>query len=100
MQWIFAVTENGTSESAARSGNLGCLAGIAIAIGLPVIVFCGILIANAMNPRCGTPADSGGCEMGLASGTIGAIVIGLALGILVAIIMAIAGRRSQNTPRP
>jgi hypothetical protein len=93
-------TESGTPESAARSGNVGCLAGIGIAMGLPVIVFCGILIANAMNPRCGTPADSGGCEMGLAAGTIAATVIGLALGILVTIIAAIARPRSRTTPRP
>ena len=94
------MTENGTSERAPRSGNVGCFAGIGIAIGLPIIVFCGILIANAMNPRCGTPANSGGCEMGLAAGTIAAIVIGLALAILIVIIAAIAGRRSRTTPRP
>jgi hypothetical protein len=59
-------------------------------------VFCGILIANALNPQCGTPADSGGCEMGLAAGTIGAIVIGLALGVIVAIVVSVAGRPARK----
>jgi hypothetical protein len=63
-----------TSPPAADSGGIGCLAGIGTAIAIPAFVFCGILIVNALNPRCGTPGDSGGCEMGLASGTISAIL--------------------------
>jgi hypothetical protein len=85
-----------TSPPAADSGGIGCLAGIGTAIAIPAFVFCGILIANALNPRCGTPGDSGGCEMGLASGTIGAIVIGLALGAIVAILTTIASRSSRK----
>jgi hypothetical protein len=80
----------------APAGGVGCLAGIGTAIAVPAVVFCGILIANATNPSCGTPADSGGCEMGLAAGTIGAIVIGLALGAVVAIVTSIAGRPSRK----
>ena len=53
-----------------------------------------------MNPQCGTPADSGGCEMGLAAGTISAIVIGLGLGIVVAIVMALASRPSRKPTPP
>jgi hypothetical protein len=89
-----------SQKDAARSGGVGCLAGLAIAIGLPAIVFCGILIANAMNPRCGTPSDSGGCEMGLAAGTMSAIVIGLGLGTVVAIFATIAGRTSHRGAPP
>jgi hypothetical protein len=85
-----------SSPPAADSGGIGCLAGIGTAIAIPTVVFCGILIANALNPSCGTPGDSGGCEMGLASGTIGAIVIGLALGAVVAILTTIAGRRARE----
>ena len=85
-----------SSPPAADSGGIGCLAGIGTAIAIPTVVFCGILIANALNPRCGTPGDSGGCEMGLASGTIGAIVIGLALGAIVAILTTIASRSSRK----
>ena len=80
----------------AASGGIGCLVGIGIAIAVPVVVFCGILIANALNPQCGTPADSGGCEMGLAAGTIAAIVIGLASGVIVAIVMNVAGRPARK----
>jgi hypothetical protein len=54
------------------------------------------MIANKLNPNCGTPADSGGCEMGLAAGTIAAIVIGLVAGIVVAVVTAIAGRPSHR----
>jgi hypothetical protein len=88
-----------TSPPAADSGGIGCLAGIGTAIAIPAFVFCGILIANALNPRCGTPGDSGGCEMGLASGTISAIVIGLALGAVVAILTPIARRSLRKGTR-
>jgi hypothetical protein len=84
------------ASAPAASGGIGCLVGIGIAIAVPVVVFCGILIANALNPQCGTPVDSGGCEMGLAAGTIAAIVIGLALGVIVAIVMTVAGRPARK----
>jgi hypothetical protein len=73
---------DGTSASATKASisGIGCLAGIATAIVVPAFVFVAILIANANNPNCGTPGDSGGCEMGLASGTIAAVFIGLMLG--------------------
>jgi hypothetical protein len=69
-----------SSPPAADSGGIGCLAGIGTAIAIPTVVFCGILIANAL----------------LASGTIGAIVIGLALGAVVAILTTIASRSSRK----
>jgi hypothetical protein len=83
-----------TSASAVKASisGIGCLAGIAAAIAVPAFVFVAILITNANNPNCGTPADSGGCEMGLASGTIAAIFIGLMLGASIAVAAAIAGR--------
>jgi hypothetical protein len=71
---------------------IGCLAGIATAIAVPTFVFVAILIANANNPNCGTPGDAGGCEMGLASGTISAVFFGLVLGATVAVATAIVGR--------
>lgn len=100
-----SMTEPSGVESAppahpSRSGSIGCLAGLATAVAVPIIVFCGILIANAMNPRCGTPGDAGGCEMGLASGTISAIVIGLGLGTVVAVVTTIAGRLSRKGTPP
>ena len=86
--------QDGKTTSAAKASvsGIGCLAGIAVAIVVPAFVFVAILIANANNPNCGTPADSGGCEMGLASGTIAAVFIGLMLGASIAVAAAIAGR--------
>jgi hypothetical protein len=79
------------SPKASLSG-IGCLAGVATAIVVPTFVFVAILIANANNPNCGTPGDAGGCEMGLASGTITAVFAGLVLGATIAVAAAIAGR--------
>jgi hypothetical protein len=81
-------------QSAAKASlsGIGCLVGIATAIVVPAFVFVAILIANANNPNCGTPGDSAGCEMGLASGTIAAVFIGLMLGASIAVAAAIAGR--------
>ena len=84
--------KNLPSAAKASVSGIGCLAGIAVAIALPAFVFVAILIANANNPTCGTPGDSGGCEMGLASGTIAAVFIGLVLGASIAVAAAIAGR--------
>jgi hypothetical protein len=81
---------NSAPSAKASFSGIGCLAGIATAIAVPTFVFVAILIANANNPSCGTPADSGGCEMGLASGTIAAVFIGLMLGASIAVAAAIA----------
>ena len=83
---------NSASATKASLPGVGCLAGIATAIVVPTFVFVAILIANANNPSCGTPADSGGCEMGLASGTITAVFAGLVLGASIAVAAAIAAR--------
>jgi hypothetical protein len=83
---------NSASPTKASLSGIGCLAGIAAAIVVPTFVFVAILIANAYNPNCGTPGDAGGCEMGLASGTISAVFIGLVLGASIAVAAAIAGR--------
>jgi hypothetical protein len=83
--------DSAPATKASLSG-IGCLAGIATAIAVPTFVFVAILIANANNPSCGTPGDSGGCEMGLASGTIAAVFIGLMLGASIAVGAAIAAR--------
>lgn len=56
----------------------------------PVAVFLLVLaLAHLFDPRCGTPGDSGGCEMGAFSlavmaapvGAIGAFVLSLVLGL-------------------
>jgi hypothetical protein len=69
----------------------GCAFGLAFAglILVPILIFILGAIVNAFNPTCGTPGDSGGCQMwaaGMAltaaipAGIIGA-VLGLAIGL-------------------
>jgi hypothetical protein len=74
---------NNPNPAPASGCGAGCLAAIGVAIAFPVLVFLGILIGNSRNPRCGTPADAGGCEIGLGSGTLSGIVIGLIAGLVV-----------------
>ena len=83
---------NSASAAGGSLSRIGCLVGLATAIVVPTFVFVAILMANANNPSCGTPADSGGCEMGLASGTTAAVFIGLVLGASIAVAAAIAAR--------
>lgn len=53
---------------------------------LPIVVFFGVLIgAYALDPRCGTPGDSGGCEMGAAVVGFAAAGPGLAIGVALAL---------------
>lgn len=78
---------------AAVGGGLGCLVG---ALLLPLVVFVGVLIVNALDPVCGTPADSGGCEMGLVSSTATAIVPGVLIGVLVGALFGL--RRARQGP--
>jgi hypothetical protein len=94
------MTDSSNPPPGQAGSGLGCLWGLAVAIGIPAVVFVGILIANTLDPQCGTPGDSGGCEMGLASGTITAVVIGLVLGIVVAIATSLAGRASRQAGPP
>ena len=53
---------------------------------LPIVVFFGVLIAAyALDPRCGTPGDSGGCEMGAAVIGFASAGPGLAIGVALAL---------------
>lgn len=79
---------------AALGAGLGCVAGAFV---LPLVVFVALIIANRFNPVCGTPADSGGCEMGLVSSTATAIVPGVLIGIAVG--LAVGLRNSGQKPR-
>jgi hypothetical protein len=79
---------------AAVGAGLGC---VAAAIIVPIIVFVVVLIAERFDPVCGTPGDSGGCEMGLAADTIMAVIPGILLGIVVGVVL---GLRSSSRPEP
>ncbi|SRR5258708_2518380 len=77
---------------AALGAGLGCVVG---AIIVPVAVFVVVLIGERFDPACGTPADSGGCEMGLASSTVMAVIPGILIGIVVGFALGLRGSR-QN----
>jgi hypothetical protein len=55
------------------------------AIITPIITFLLVLAALRIDPGCGAPGDSGGCDMDLASLTILSVLPGAALGFLFAI---------------
>lgn len=69
--------------------------GLAGMIVTPVVMFFVVLIAaHVFDPRCGTPGDSGGCEMGAVSIAIFSSLPGLAIGAAIALIQAY-GRRAK-----
>jgi hypothetical protein len=80
--------------SAAAGAGLGCVVG---AIIVPIAVFVVVLIAERFDPVCGTPGDSGGCEMGLAGDTMMAVIPGILLGIVVG---GVLGLRSSSRRKP
>ena len=59
----------------------------------PVAMFFIVLTAaHIFDPRCGTPGDSGGCEMGAASIAIFSMLPGLAIGVAIALIQRYRNR--------
>jgi hypothetical protein len=89
-------SDNPNPKPGSSGFGIGCLAALLVAVAIPLTVFCAILIGNSRNPQCGTPADAGGCEMGLASGTITAVVLGLAG--LVVLVLAVVVSRTKRKP--
>ena len=89
-------SDNPNPKPASTGFAIGCLGALFVAVAIPLTVFCAILIGNSRNPQCGTPADAGGCEMGLASGTITAVVLGLAG--LVVLVLAVVVSRTKRKP--
>jgi hypothetical protein len=72
--------------------------GLAGAVIAPLTVITVTLIVNAFNPVCGTPGDSGGCEMGLALTSLGSIMPGAAIAFAIAAMRGFGiGRRRNNT---
>ena len=90
-------SDNPNPKPGSSGFGIGCLAALLVAVAIPLTVFCAILIGNSRNPQCGTPADAGGCEMGLASGTITAVVLGLAG--LVVLVLAVVVSRMKRKPQ-
>ncbi len=57
-------------------------------IAVPIGVFVLVLIFNYFNAVCGTPGDSGGCEMGLAAAVVASALPGAAIGFVINLIRA------------
>ena len=65
----------------------------------PIIVKILVLaVAHVMDPRCGTPGDSGGCEMGAAMIGFFSALPGLVLGVAFALIQDFRKRRKNAAP--
>jgi hypothetical protein len=65
------------------------------AVIVPIAVFIVVLIGEHFDPACGTPADSGGCEMGLFSSTMMAVIPGVLIGIVVGFALGWRGPRRK-----
>lgn len=66
---------------------------------LPIVVFFTVLLAAyALDPRCGTPGDSGGCEMGAAVMGFASAGPGLAIGVALALWRHYRRLRAEKTP--
>jgi hypothetical protein len=60
----------------------------------PVAMFGIMAIVYHFSPECGTPGDSGGCEMGMAVAIILAVPIGALAGFLIALAVSPPGRQA------
>ncbi len=62
-----------------------------------VVAFTILVLAHAFDPRCGTPGDSGGCEMGAASVGFFSALPGAALGAGFGVWSGLRRRRSSSS---
>jgi hypothetical protein len=68
--------------------------GIAGLVGVPILTFVLILaLAYLFDSRCGTPGDSGGCEMGSMTAGLAMSLPGFALGFFLSLILGLRKRR-------
>lgn len=66
---------------------------------VPILVFFAVLVlVHTFDPRCGTPGDSGGCEMGAASIAYVSALPGLLGGIGLGVMLA--WREQRRIPKP
>ncbi len=61
-----------------------------------VVGITSLALAYGLDSRCGTPGDSGGCEMGIASVAIASALPGLAIGVALAVYRHF--RKARVTP--
>ncbi len=55
----------------------------------PVAVFVAVLIYVSFDKVCGTPGDSGGCQMGMAAIVVASALPGAAIGLVVGLVRSI-----------
>ena len=68
---------------------------------LPVVVFVGVLaFGYALDPSCGTPGASGGCEMGAAASAIASAIPGFMLFFLVSLLLRVTSRENAAALPP
>ncbi|HTV67357.1 MAG TPA: hypothetical protein VMF90_02365 [Rhizobiaceae bacterium] len=71
--------------------------GIAGLVGVPILTaFIVLAMAYTFDSRCGTPGDSGGCEMGSFSAGLAMSLPGFALGFFLSLILGLRKRRLAN----
>jgi hypothetical protein len=63
--------------------------GLLFALMAPLVTFVVVLSLQYFNQACGTPADSGGCAIGVVSATILLIAPGAVVGFLIAMVHGI-----------
>ncbi len=59
----------------------------------PIVVFALVLVMISFDKVCGTPGDSGGCEMGLFSITVASAIPGAIIGFIVNLVRGLLKRR-------
>jgi hypothetical protein len=84
-------------------GLIGRIAGFGLLglVATPIVVTIVVLtLAHLFDPSCGTPGDSGGCEMGAASIGIFSALPGLAIGAAFALYRHFRQKRATPAVRP
>ena len=67
----------------------------------PIVVgIAALVLAYSLDSRCGTPGDSGGCEMGIASLAIASALPGLAIGVAFVLYRYFRKKRATPVVRP
>jgi len=68
--------------------------GLAALVATPIVTAIVVLgLGYMLDSRCGTPGDSGGCEMGALTAAVAMALPGFALGFFVSLIMGLRRRR-------
>lgn len=72
------------------------MAGLLGLVFAPLAVFAILLVFYAVDPRCGTPGDGGGCEMQVASLTMMSPIPGAVLFFVVTLLKGLLAGRQRS----